>query len=299
MSCSICCERYSCENNGFVNSFPTILVPCGHTFCRSCIDKITSRSNNAECPNCRQRIKLTCPNYSLIDSGLVSNNNKPISQTDYLAEESINQLHPTLSSTSNLLGLRGLQGPPGPQGDTGLPGPRGPAGVPGAGAIVPYASGTPVNVTTLFGQIGSVSVIGFGSSATGLSVIDGSLDLTGELGFLINFAYSIPRNGIITSISAYMSTVTGLSFDDSVINISVQLYHSVTPNNTFTPISNTNVILSFTGLSTGTIQSGITDGLNIQVAAQTRLIMIVSATATGSALVNTLTGYVSAGVAIS
>lgn len=64
MSCSICYENYSSETD----RFPSILIPCGHTFCRSCVAKF-----NASCPTCRQPIVSHCPNYSLINDDTSSN----------------------------------------------------------------------------------------------------------------------------------------------------------------------------------------------------------------------------------
>ncbi len=63
-------------------------------------------------------------------------------------------------------------------GITPISGARGVQGLPGAGAIIPYASGTPAIVTTvLSGLLGTTSLIGFGSSATGVSIAGGVIDL--------------------------------------------------------------------------------------------------------------------------
>jgi hypothetical protein len=52
-----------------------------------------------------------------------------------------------------------------------------------------------------------------------------------------------------------------------------------------------------TGLvSLGNIYTGNISGLSIPVSAQTRLLLVVSATASGITLINTVVGYVSAGV---
>ncbi|CAH1059381.1 hypothetical protein [Paenibacillus pseudetheri] len=79
-----------------------------------------------------------------------------------------------------------------------------------------------------------------------------------------------------------------------------QLYQSATSNNTFTPIPGAIVPLpSITGtIILGTFVSGITNGINFAVTPQTRLLMVFSATATGLTLVNTVTGYASAGFTI-
>ncbi|WP_330999687.1 exosporium glycoprotein BclB-related protein, partial [Bacillus amyloliquefaciens] len=172
------------------------------------------------------------------------------------------------------------------------------------GAIIPFASGLPTAVTTIAGGlIGTVSLVGFGNSVTGVSVGGGgAIDLTGAGGTLLNFAFSVPRSGTITSIAAYFSTTAALSLVGSTVTITAQLYSSTVPNNTFTPIPGASVTLAppLTGvLSIGSISNGITTGLNIAVTPQTRLLMVFSATATGLSLINTVAGYASAGVTIS
>lgn len=57
---------------------------------------------------------------------------------------------------------------------------------------------------------------------------------------------------------------------------------------------------AFTGvLSIGMISGGTTTGLAIPVTDQTRLMVVFGATATGVSLVDTVSGYTSAGIAIS
>ncbi|WP_414826713.1 exosporium glycoprotein BclB-related protein [Bacillus nakamurai] len=100
------------------------------------------------------------------------------------------------------------------------------------------------------------------------------MDLTGAGGTLLNFAFSAPRSGTITSIAGYFSTTAALSLVGSTVTITAQLYSSTVPNNTFTPIPGAAVTLSppLTGiLSIGTIINGITTGLNISVTPQTRI----------------------------
>ncbi|GAF92329.1 unnamed protein product, partial [marine sediment metagenome] len=92
-----------------------------------------------------------------------------------------------------------------------------------------------------------------------------------------------------------------LSLVGSTVTLTGQLYASATPNNTFTPVAGTQVILApaFTGLiAIGTISNGVTTGLSIPVTPQTRLLYVVSASATGLTLINTVQGYWSGAVAI-
>lgn len=205
-------------------------------------------------------------------------------------------------------GATGPTGPQGPQGPAGGPGPQGPqgpqgpAGSGGAGAIIPFASGAPIVMTTVLGGLeGSSSVVGFGSSETGLTKLGGNIDLTGASGTSMNYAFSVPRDGTLTSLSAYFSTTAAMALIGTTVTVTAQLYHSTEPNNTFTPVAGAVVTLSpvLTGLvSLGTYSSGITTGLSIPVTAETRYLLVYSATATGLALVNTVQGYASAGLAL-
>ena len=71
----------------------------------------------------------------------------------------------------------------------------------GTGSIVPFSSGTipAVLVTTALGLIATASAIGFGTSVP--DIIIGPLD-TIDLGILPSEAFSVPRAGNITAISA-------------------------------------------------------------------------------------------------
>ncbi|MEK4358584.1 exosporium glycoprotein BclB-related protein [Paenibacillus sp. FSL M7-1455] len=151
------------------------------------------------------------------------------------------------------------------------------------------------------GLVGTTSLVGFGNSVAGVTLAGTTIDLTGAGGTLLNFAFSVPRAGTITSIAAYFSTTLALSLLGTTVTITAQLYSSTTPNNIFTAIPGASVTLAppLTGvLALGTISNGITTGLNIPVAPQTRLLMVFSATATGTTLITTVAGYASACVNI-
>ena len=199
-------------------------------------------------------------------------------------------------------GPTGATGEDGATGATGSTGPTGSTGAAGASAIIPFASGLPVSLTTIAGGlVGTPAFIGFGSSAPGISIIGNTIDLTNPSGTLTNFAFTMPRDGVITSIDVFFSTTAALSLVGSTITIEAKLYESIAPNNTMTVVPGTTVTLtpSLTGvISIGTISKGILTGLNINVPAGTRLMLVLTARASGLSLVNTVAGYVSAGVAI-
>lgn len=172
-------------------------------------------------------------------------------------------------------GVTGVAGDPGVTGTTGV---TGATGVNGVGAIIPFASGNPIVMTTILGGlVGTGGVVGFGSSALGVSLSGGTIDLTGGAGILLNLAFSAPRDGTITSIAGYFSNVLGLALVGSTVTITAQLYSSTTPNNLFTPIPGAVATLApaLTGIvALGGTSNGITTGLSIPVTAQTRLLMV-------------------------
>ncbi|WP_145046645.1 exosporium glycoprotein BclB-related protein [Paenibacillus xylanexedens] len=202
------------------------------------------------------------------------------------------------TGTAGTTGVTGVTGTAGTTGVTGATGTPGATGAAGSGAIIPYASGLPVALTTVLGGLlNTSSLVGFGNSATGISINGGIIDLTGAAGTLLNFAFSASRAGTITSLAAYFSTTAGLSLVGSTVTITAQLFRSTTPNNTFTAVPGALVTLAppLTGvLALGTISSGLTTGLSVPVAAGDRLLMVFSASVTaGIDVATTLAGYVS------
>lgn len=221
-------------------------------------------------------------------------------------------------------GEAGVSGPPGGKGD---PGPglefdwdgtslgvkvegdeeyeyqdlQGPAGG-GGGAIIPFASGTPVTLTTILGgSTETGALIGFGASASGISAGSSQIDLTGAPGTLLNMAFVVPRDGIITDISASFSTVIAVALIGTDLTVTAQLYSNTSgSDNFFDPIPGAVATLNpLSGvLSIGSIASGQVTGLNIPVTAGTRLMMVFSLSAVGIGPTHTLNGYASAGLAI-
>ncbi|PPK99413.1 exosporium glycoprotein BclB-related protein [Parapedobacter indicus] len=186
------------------------------------------------------------------------------------------------------------------KGDTG---PVGPAGTSGGGAIIPFASGVPVTMTTVLGGLtGTSAALGFGNSASGIQNFGGGIDLTGASGTNLNMAFSVPRDGTITSLYAFFSTTTALSLVGSTVTVTAQLYQSSTPDNMFHPVPGAVVTLAptFTGIvSIGAIADGKTTGLSIPVTAGSRLLLVFSTNVTaGIDMAIALSGYASAGLAI-
>jgi BclB C-terminal domain-containing protein len=207
-----------------------------------------------------------------------------------------------IAGATGATGVAGVTGATGAAGATGATGIAGPTGAAGTGAVIPFASGLPVSLTTIVGGLAGIpAFIGFGNSAVGLTVLGSVIDLTGAASTLLNFAFSVPFSGTITSIAAYFSTTAALSLSGSTVIITAQLYRSAAPNNSFSAIPGTLVTLtpSLSGiLSIGAVTSGLLSGLSIQVTAGTRLLLVFSATASGLTLINTVAGYASGGIGI-
>jgi BclB C-terminal domain-containing protein len=194
-------------------------------------------------------------------------------------------------------GPTGATGETGPTGATGETGPTGPTGEAGIGTIIPLASGAPVTLTGLVGNlIGTTSLVGFGSSFVGVSLVGGNISLVGAPGVATNFAFQVPRDTTITSLSAFFSVTAGISLLAD-ITLTMQIFASTTPDsNIFAPIPGAVVTTTLPGtLNIGDTASAITTGLNIPVLAQTRLLAVFSAT---SLLAVTLAGYASGGIAM-
>ena len=201
-------------------------------------------------------------------------------------------------------GAAGPTGPAGPRGATGPTGPTGPTGATGAtgptgpGAIIPFASGLPLTLTSIVGGLAGIpGFVGFGSSAPGLVALGGLIDLSG----VTNMAFSVPRDGVITDITAFFSTSIALALVGTEVTVNAELYQSTTPDNEFTPVPGTQINLApaLTGvLPIGTISTGSLTGLSIPVTAGTRLLMVFYITVTGLDLITTVAGYASAGVNI-
>ena len=57
-TCPICFELFLPPLNN-----PLILFPCGHTFCKACIEQYAKSKKS--CPFCRKKFNSTAPNLSL------------------------------------------------------------------------------------------------------------------------------------------------------------------------------------------------------------------------------------------
>lgn len=226
-------------------------------------------------------------------------------------------------------GPQGLPGDQGPQGNTGSPGPAGidgqgvPVGgtsgqvltkidgtnyntqwstpVSGGSTLIPFASGQAVNLAPL--PLDSAAVIGFGSSVSGIQLLQSSptqIDMSGQP----NYAFSIPTNGNIAALSADFSTtaVTVPFLGLGSIKLIAQVFQSLAFSNLFNVVPGASCELSPAITSVvpfGAVFSCVTSGLNIPITGQTRLLMVIYAKSDSiNNLPSQINGHASAGLKI-
>jgi len=130
------------------------------------------------------------------------------------------------------------------------------------------------------------------------TISTGTIDATD----IADMAFSMPRDGTLTSVAAFFSTTVPAFFVGTTVTVHAQVYTSTTPDNTFTLVPGTDVVLApaLTGtVGTGTICNAILPGLSIPLTAETRVLVVFYITSTGASAINSVVGYASAGLAIS
>ncbi|MGE7950921.1 exosporium glycoprotein BclB-related protein [Lysinibacillus xylanilyticus] len=138
---------------------------------------------------------------------------------------------------------------------------------------IPFSSGIfrASLTTSAEGLPKGISLIGFGSSRNLVPI--GDIDLTNNL----TEAFSVPRAGSITAISASFAT---LSSPDLETTIRARVYRAAADSNIFSP---TNAFVDLTPISTiGTVARGLKNvSPSVPVEAGDLLLMVFSATASG------------------
>ena len=169
-----------------------------------------------------------------------------------------------------------------------------------SGSIIPFSSGVdPITLKTCMdGLVGIVSIIGFGSSVSGVMLVDNTIKLPLPGGQ--TEAFSVPRAGNITAISASFTEIVGLKVLGNA-HIRAQVYCAPAGSNTFVA---TNAFVDLAPAITGEICIGTTyeataNITNVPVAAGDRLVMVFSVSGTGHTAVKTFTGAATAGITIS
>ncbi len=193
-------------------------------------------------------------------------------------------------------------------GATGATGPTGATGSPGSSTIIPYASGSPVTMSSVFGStVATVGLIGFGNSISGVALnsTDGSIDLTGTgPTSIIDFAFIMPRVGTITSLNAKFSPALTIALFLALgqsITVNVSVYTAQAGSNTFTNTGVSVTIGTFVGpisigLGSPILQNSIGSALNLS--AGTQVLLVASISGAGLTTLASIVGFISAGISI-
>ena len=167
------------------------------------------------------------------------------------------------------------------------------------GSIIPFSSGvTPaLLVSALTGVAGTASLVGFGTAIPGVSVAGNMIDLSG----VVTEAFSVPRAGNITAISASFTTTVELTLLGTTVTVNAQVYRAPAGSTIFTA---TNATVDLAPPLTGTIALGDTVNATaslapVPVVAGDRLLMVFTINSAGTTLIQTATGTASAGITIS
>src|SRR5690606_16811637 len=160
----------------------------------------------------------------------------------------------------------------------------------------PFASGSPATLTTIAGGLsGTAATIAFGNNGS-TNLIGGTIDLSSSSNYL---AFIVPSDGILSVISGRFSTSNALTLVGTTVTITAQVFRAPSNSANFTLLGTATLSPGLTGvLPVGTIISGSATGLNFPVAASDQLLMVFSANAAGISLINTISGYCSAGIEI-
>ncbi|MGE7951611.1 exosporium glycoprotein BclB-related protein [Lysinibacillus xylanilyticus] len=139
--------------------------------------------------------------------------------------------------------------------------------------IIPFSSGfSRANLeTSAEGLPRVISLIGFGSSRNLIPI--GDIDLTDN----VTEAFSVPRAGSITAISASFATLSSPVLETT---IRARVYRAAADSNIFSP---TDAFVDLTPISTtGTVARGLKNvSPSVHVEAGDLLLMVFSATASG------------------
>ena len=165
------------------------------------------------------------------------------------------------------------------------------------GSIIPFSSGvTPVALTSLVtGLIATPSLIGFGSAVPGVTLLGNTLDLSG----VVTEAFTVPRAGSITGLSASFSATVAIALIGST-TVTATIYRAPAGSTTYTATDATvNLAPAFTGaIALGATAFGSGSFAPVPVTAGDKLLMVYSITTTGVAVAQVLTGTASAGITI-
>jgi len=168
------------------------------------------------------------------------------------------------------------------------------------GSIIAFSSGiVPVVLASVAGGLVTTGAqVGFGTSipATPITLTGTTIDLTG----LLSEAFSVPRTGAITAISASFTATVALAAFTGTATVNAQIYRAPAGSDIFTATgASVDLTPSLTGLAVavGTTFSGSSSNFApVPVAVGDRLLMVF--TLRGTTVIAALEGNASAGITI-
>jgi len=194
------------------------------------------------------------------------------------------------------VGPTGETGPAGPQGDLGPAGPAGADGAGGAGGMaLMMGSAFDADATTvpggLAGQVIVLPLQGALTSPASYPLVSGMID-----GVVTPHGQVFPTDIIISEIAMHATTAATIALIGTTITLQAQVYVAPFGSNTGTAVAGLTCGAQpgLTGIvASGTTVTCLANGLDIAIPSQSRAWMVVSATATGLSLVNTINMQVS------
>lgn len=165
------------------------------------------------------------------------------------------------------------------------------------GSIIPFASGlTPITLTTAIGgTVSTAAFIGFGTNIPSAGVLGATIDLTG----LLNEAFSVPRPGTITAISASLTFTAAVTLLGTSAVVA-QVFRAPAGSNTFSPTGvSVNIPIPGVIAVNDTIAASSSNFPPVSVSVGDRLLMVYSTTTTGTLdVAGVVVGSASAGITI-
>lgn len=202
------------------------------------------------------------------------------------------------TGSTGATGNTGPAGATGATGNTGSTGPTGATGTAGGSAIIPFASGLPVALTKVLLNLANTgALLGFGSSVANVNVAGATFNL--GAGGVLDYAYVVPRNGTVTSISGFFSTTAAVVLG-SAVTVRAQLYRAAVNSSSFSPVGTPLLLTPALGpvISIGENRSANSLGSIPVSTGEKRRLMVFSIDPSGISLISTVTGFASAGITI-
>lgn len=164
------------------------------------------------------------------------------------------------------------------------------------GSIIPFSSGIVPSalISAVAGLAGTVSLVGFGTSIPAVTLLGETITVPA-----VNEAFSVPRAGSISAISAAFTVTVALDILGEATTVNAQIYRAPAGSDVFSATGvSVNLAPALTSLVTvGTTLTGSSSNFApVPVAAGDRLLMVFSISDT--TLVAAVTGNASAGITI-